>query len=220
MTKYAEALPNVDKLAHASPLKSEEWSHLTKDRIGDGHTYYIPRAAWAKKPDMAKMDKETAAYTAITLHHTASELTPWDTEALHRGGQNWWRDPYTYLRDNSEFLTRHLKKRPHYEDADVGYHYFISSNGDIYEGRSLNYIGAHVEHHNPDNIGIAVAGDYTDKPLNDKQVHSLALLVGALERVYDIKTVRTHGQWDPVKKGELQGALPQIGGLLKESPGS
>lgn len=44
--------------------------------------------------------------------------------------------------------------------ADVGYHYIIDGNGDIYEGRPLGIEGHHSPLFNGGNIGIVVAGEY------------------------------------------------------------
>lgn len=41
---------------------------------------------------------------------------------------------------------------------DVGYHYFIKSNGDIEVGRPIEQVGAHVANHNADSIGICLHG--------------------------------------------------------------
>ena len=41
---------------------------------------------------------------------------------------------------------------------DVGYHYFIKSNGDIQLGRKEETPGAHVRGHNSDSIGVCLHG--------------------------------------------------------------
>lgn len=43
--------------------------------------------------------------------------------------------------------------------VDVGYHFFISKNGVLFNGRSEDIIGAHVRGHNRDSIGICLSGE-------------------------------------------------------------
>jgi len=42
--------------------------------------------------------------------------------------------------------------------SDIGYHYFIDEQGELFEARPLNRNGAHVKGHNRGTIGICVAG--------------------------------------------------------------
>lgn len=40
----------------------------------------------------------------------------------------------------------------------VGYHFFIKKDGTVQEGRPIGMVGAHVEGHNRDSIGICLSG--------------------------------------------------------------
>lgn len=40
----------------------------------------------------------------------------------------------------------------------IGYHYVITRNGTVQKGRPDDYIGAHVEGHNSDSLGICMVG--------------------------------------------------------------
>jgi len=79
--------------------------------------------------------------------------------------------------------------------ADIGYHYIIDSNGEIYEGRPLGIKGSHTESFNGGNIGIAVAGDFEhlsgDTP-TIAAVASLSLLVDTLTSRFGIQSVWWH----------------------------
>ena len=78
--------------------------------------------------------------------------------------------------------------------ADIGYHFVLDSEGRIYEGRPADTVGAHAGGANTGNIGIALMGDYNDKPsrkcrschaiLNEQQKSSLRRLVTFLALHY------------------------------------
>jgi hypothetical protein len=176
---------------------------LVKDRL-------VPRSQWAAHaPDAANLVRREANapdYHIETLHHTGRQDTPQRVENLHRGRENWWRLPAEALGFPAQAYTKW---------GDVGYNYMIGPGGRIYEGRDLAYDGAHVSGHNPGNIGIAMLGDYSDRPLTKQQIQSLQALLKDLETKYPIDEVKTHGDFDPVKADELKGARPQIAPLLR-----
>ena len=69
--------------------------------------------------------------------------------------------------------------------GDLAYHFIIDRKGDIWEGRSLNYQGAHAGNSaaNKGNIGICVLGNFDVQYPNDRQKQSLkALLVRLMDR--------------------------------------
>ena len=186
----------------------------------------IPRGQWEKIPlDVAELSKNpfNGEYTKITLHHTGSRSTPEEVEALHRGEES----KFSKFGRNAKSILTQGKLAQRYGNADVGYNFLIAPNGSIYEGRSLEYIPAHVSGNNPGNVGIAFLGDYTSKPLTTNQVSSSEALIKTLNGAYGINTkaqpsnyIFTHGQFDAVKQDELKGALPQIEGLKKRVYGS
>ena len=93
------------------------------------------RSAWGKmKPNYSAIDSDWD-YEIVTLHHSggSGEKDPPTIEEKHMKGRGW---------------------------DDVGYHYIIEPNGDVYEGRYLSKKGSHVEAANTGKIGILVTGDF------------------------------------------------------------
>jgi len=43
--------------------------------------------------------------------------------------------------------------------ADIGYHYIVGPKGRIWEGRPIQYQGAHAQRHNANNIGVLFLGN-------------------------------------------------------------
>ena len=103
--------------------------------------------------------------TAIVLHHSAGRGTLEDVDRIHR------KRGYTC----------------------IGYHYYITRDGEIHLGRPLLTVGAHAKGHNKDTIGICLEGDFRKDEPTDKQIEALALTVKNLMRtISTIKTIYNH----------------------------
>lgn len=175
----------------------------------------VEREDWAQyPPDLESLDSdpEDDPYNTVTLHHSGNHLTPQSVEDLHRGKNN------GILRS----VAAALGLAQTYDFADVGCDFMIDQDGVIYEGRGLEFMGAHVRGNNENNIGIAVLGDYSESELNEKQIDAIDRLLGAINDKYAGETdasgdagsggltVRSHGYYDSVKHDELLGARSQL----------
>jgi len=80
----------------------------------------------------------------------------------------------------------------------IGYHFVVLIDGTIELGRMMNQIGAHVEGHNDDSIGICYVGGVEKNgktPMDTRtpeQKESLLLLLGALKKVFPAAKVYGH----------------------------
>ena len=72
--------------------------------------------------------------TLIVLHCSATRIT----------------QHYTFERCRSDHLKRGWK--------DIGYHSYITRDGQVHEGRPLSQVGAHCKNHNQHSIGICYEG--------------------------------------------------------------
>lgn len=90
--------------------------------------------------------------------------------------------------------------------SDIGYHYVIKRDGTLQTGRKEDQIGAHVEGHNTDSIGICMVGglnDKTFKPENNytaAQWKTLRALVNTLVKRYPAAKVLGHRDFKGVQK--------------------
>ena len=79
--------------------------------------------------------------------------------------------------------------------AGIGYHYVIRWDGTIERGRPENLLGAHVEGHNQNNIGINVSGTFmpgSEHPEpSEQQMQSLIGLIADICKRYDIVPSRS-----------------------------
>lgn len=64
--------------------------------------------------------------------------------------------------------------------ADIAYHYFIDSDGSVYEARPMGFIGSHSEGDNTFNVSIVLNGDFQEHPPALVQQRALNLLLQGL----------------------------------------
>ncbi|MDO8649656.1 MAG: N-acetylmuramoyl-L-alanine amidase [Candidatus Peregrinibacteria bacterium] len=86
--------------------------------------------------------------------------------------------------------------------GDIGYHYIIDEEGQIYEGRAGGdyVVGGHVYCSNVGTVGVALMGNFDLEKPTQEQVHSLQWLLDTLAKQYDIDTtekVTFHGKSMP-----------------------
>lgn len=87
--------------------------------------------------------------------------------------------------------------------SDIGYHFYITTDGKLHECRPLNRNGAHVKGHNTDNIGVCLEGGLnndTGKPddtYNHHQMETLKSLIQQLKGTFKItnETIQGHRDW-------------------------
>ena len=111
----------------------------------------------------------------ITVHHTAVVLDS-NTDAPARARQ-------------------HQQYHQSLGWPDLAYHYLIDSNGHIYEGRPVDYVGDTATNYDPTgHFLVCCEGDFNQQEIGEEQYRSLVQLVawGAMEFEIDPNTVRGH----------------------------
>ena len=91
--------------------------------------------------------------------------------------------------------------------SDIGYHFYITRNGEIHRGRPLEKIGAHCQNHNRHSIGICYEGglDCRGRPADTRtpeQRAALRLLVHQLEQRFPGCRVCGHRDLSPDLNGD------------------
>ncbi len=78
--------------------------------------------------------------------------------------------------------------------GDVGYHFVIDPAGRVWEGRLLQFQGAHVKDQNPGNIGIVCLGNFELQSPSSAQITAMRDFVCRVQGAYRIPTsrVQTH----------------------------
>jgi len=82
----------------------------------------------------------------------------------------------------------------------IGYHYLIGLNGEIWQGRPEDKVGAHTEGHNTNSIGVCYVGglDANLKPKDTRtpaQKEALLKLIKELKQRYPAATIHGHREF-------------------------
>ena len=75
--------------------------------------------------------------------------------------------------------------------CDIGYHYLVSRDGRVWEGRPDTQLGSHAGGANTGNIGISIMGSHDATPVTQAQVDVIAGLVRGLATAHGVPMDRT-----------------------------
>lgn len=76
--------------------------------------------------------------------------------------------------------------------SGIGYHFVILKNGEVYEGRPLNTIGAHCLGYNNCSVGICFEGNFEMEKPTDKQIKSCNELINYIKGIYPNAEIKGH----------------------------
>lgn len=157
----------------------------------------IPRSGWAAgSPIPTRMDPLTGVHR-ITLHHDG--MTPFSS---------------TSQGDAAARIDSIRRAHQAQGWGDVGYHFIVDPAGRVWEGRLLQFQGAHVKDKNPGNIGIVCLGNFERQSPTSAQVDALREFVCRVQSAYRIPTsrVQTHRELAPTlcPGGAMQARIAQL----------
>lgn len=170
-----------------------------------GYYYTLPpitsRSTWNAREARSGMTYEPTK-NKIIVHHTTSRnfLTGSDAYAEMRRIQNKHMDNSNYGFD------------------DIGYHFVITYDGEVIQGRQVNYRGAHASGNqgNYNSIGVALMGNYTGRAVSDVQEMALVRLLGYYCERKGIDPTKIYGHRDFDSSTECPGTyaysycLPEV----------
>ncbi len=92
----------------------------------------------------------------------------------------------------------------HRHFRDIGYHYYITRDGVVHEGRPIEKVGAHCQGHNSHSIGVCYEGglDANGKPADtrtDAQRKALKSLIEDLHQRFPKALIVGHHDLNPAK---------------------
>lgn len=158
---------------------------MSKKKLPDIDLAFLPSALqlkrrkdWTRQVPKPWILKPSGDFDRITVHHTAAESHSKTDQAV--------------IAEIESVCLAHITRGY----GDIGYHFVIDARGVVWEARSLAYEGAHVKEQNNENIGVVLLGNFEVQDVNDAQKESLAVLVAALRKKYQVKRHRVYGHRD------------------------
>lgn len=119
----------------------------------------IPRNEWARGGVIPARMQRAKPYYRITIHHDGMDsFTTTDKGAAARRLE--------------QIRNAHLN-RPGEPFGDIGYHYLIDPAGRVWQGRPLEWQGAHVARTNEGNLGICCLGNFMQQRPTEAQLLAL-----------------------------------------------
>jgi LysM repeat protein len=147
--------------------------------------WYVPRNQWAVDPVILSRTKPMAGVPfRITVHHSGDS-------------KDAYMDPIEWLRlIDRQHMEGLGKKEPW---ACIGYHFIVAPDGRVFEGRPLQFQGAHAgwDEVNRLNIGVCLIGDFDRTRVPQAQRDGLLRVLDRLCLDYGISrgNVFGHQHW-------------------------
>jgi hypothetical protein len=154
-----------------------------------GSVPVLPRAMWTSA-GVARMQhiNPMNGVNRITVHHDG--MTPFTSTSQADAA-----------RRIEQIRQAHLQRRAKTGEywADIGYHYVIDPGGRVWEARSIQYQGAHVQDQNEHNLGVMCLGNYDQQSPAPATLASLDRFIADQMRRYrvPIGRVYTHQEINP-----------------------
>ncbi len=106
----------------------------------------------------------------------------------------------------------------HRHFRDIGYHFYITREGEIHRGREIEKVGAHCKNHNSHSIGICYEGGLSadSKPMDTRtleQKGALLALLRELRGVFPEALIVGHHDLNPVKACPCFDAVREFKGV-------
>lgn len=145
----------------------------------------IPRSRWAKASPITSRLEAMNGINRITIHH-----------------EGWKNVFFTDIAATAARIeadrNAHVGKRW----GDIGYHFIIDRSGRIWEGRPIQYQGAHAGGaNNQHNVGVMVLGNFDQQAPTTAQLNALVASVRGLRAHYGVSPNRiyTHQELSPTR---------------------
>ena len=119
---------------------------------------------------------------------------------------------------NLDFETCRADHIRHRGFSDIGYHFYLTRDGRIHRGRTLERMGAHCKNHTRQSVGICYegglsAGGMPADTRTPEQKASLLALLRELRRVFPRAIIVGHRDLNPQKRCPCFDAVKEYGGL-------
>jgi hypothetical protein len=135
----------------------------------------VPRREWTSAGVIYSLANPMNGVNRITIHHSAIPASHMKSKA-----------------ESVRMLENIRRNHINQQWADIGYHYIIDPSGRIWEGRPVQYQGAHVKLNNEHNLGIMLLGNFEDERPTAAALTALDTFVADRMRTYRIPITRVY----------------------------
>lgn len=145
----------------------------------------ISRSEWAQGNPIAARMTPAKPYWRITIHHDGIDsFTTTDRSAAAARLE--------------QIRQAHLNRSGE-PFGDIGYHYLIDPAGRVWQGRPLDWQGAHVRATNDGNLGVCCLGNFQQQRPTEAQLAALDRFVATQMARYSVPVSRvyTHRELGP-----------------------
>lgn len=188
------------RVAEVAVPETEPGAFATLEQPLAPPSFVQTRAAWGARYNGLCGSPHTPLY--VTIHHTVTPTN--DSMAVE-----------ARLRQIQDF---HINGNGW---CDVGYHFLISQDGRVWQGRQYHErTGGHVGGHNTNNVGVSYMGNYETSPVGQPMIEGGREIVNWLLNTYGIprdrSRLRGHQEWpNQFTACPGQNLLPRLGELLE-----
>lgn len=175
-----EASPAAQALTAPSPSASQDNAPSLADKPN-----ILARKEWKGKDPIGEMKRHTPKH--ITIHHTAAN------QKINESIEQKMRSLQSFSQSQSKLETGRIK--PAW--PDVPYHFYISADGQIAEGRDLRFAGDTNTDYDPTgHILLVLEGNFEKEKPTSAQLQALHLLLTWLAEGWHIPASEIKGHLD------------------------
>ncbi|XP_064614109.1 peptidoglycan-recognition protein SC2-like [Liolophura sinensis] len=149
-----------------------------------GCPHIVSRQEWGARAPHGSAGRLSHTPKYIFVHHSA-------THGCHTQS--------SCAQEVRSFQNYHMDSK-HY--SDIEYSFLIGEDGNVYEGRGWDMVGAHTLGHNHDGLGFCVIGTFTHQLPNDAAMSALKRLIGCavtMGKVTSTYTLKGHRDVRPTE---------------------
>ncbi|MGV3539781.1 MAG: peptidoglycan recognition family protein [Rufibacter sp.] len=163
----------------------------------------VTRAQWGSATPVLEMKEHVP--NRITIHHTATN------QNLNRTLEQKLKALQKFSMERSPLSDGRVKE----PWADIPYHFYISVDGRIGEGRELKYVGDSNTPYDPTGHALIVLeGNFNKEKVTEAQQQSLFLLTKAIAKRWNITSDKISGHKDNAQTAcpgdDLYAMLPKL----------
>ncbi len=182
----AEGIAKIGEVLEPTTIQNQDGLKTMGQALAPSSLVH-PRSDWGARAPACSSGSHSPS--KITVHHTATPLP--DSVS-----------PTSRLRQIQNY---HIDSRGW---CDIGYHFLVDWNGELWQGRNETVIGAHVANHNTNNVGISFMGTYNSISPTSAQLDNVGTLMGWLHDRYGIPLSRTYIKGHREYRGNSPGDCP------------